>query len=132
VLKVEIPAPKMEVRATVTDSETGEKHGSFDAVSTSVTLMPGVYDLQFRKSQWRYVKVDGGKTTTIRPAAVILAPGLKWEKARVTAEDGTEMFRFDAVTSTAALPPGDYIVEVDGNKFPFPATEGEVFEIKPQ
>ena len=32
----------------------------------------------------------------------------------------------------AALPPGDYIVEVDGNKFPFPATEGEVFEVKPQ
>ena len=32
----------------------------------------------------------------------------------------------------APLPPGDYIVEVDGNKFPFPATEGEVFEVKPQ
>ena len=31
-----------------------------------------------------------------------------------------------------ALPPGDYIVEVDGNKFPFPATEGEVLELKPQ
>jgi hypothetical protein len=27
---------------------------------------------------------------------------------------------------------GDYIVEVDGNKFPFPATEGEVFEVKAQ
>ena len=32
----------------------------------------------------------------------------------------------------AALPPGDYIVEIDGNKLPFPATEGEVFEVKPQ
>ena len=132
VLKVEVPAPKMEVRAAVVDSETGEKHGSFDAVSRSVTLMPGVYDLQFWKSQWRYVKVDGGKTTTLRPAAVILAPGLKWQKARVTTQDGTEVFRFDAVDWRAALPPGDYIVEVDGNKFPFPATEGEVLEIKPQ
>jgi hypothetical protein len=33
VLKIEVPAPKMEVRAAVVDSETGEKHGSFDAVS---------------------------------------------------------------------------------------------------
>ena len=58
--------------------------------------------------------------------------GLKWKTARITTQDGTEVFRFDAVTSRAALPPGDYIVEVDGNKIPFPATEGEVFEVKPQ
>jgi hypothetical protein len=122
----------MEVRAAVVDSETGEKHGSFDAVSRSITLMPGVYDLQFWKSQWRFVKVDGGKTTTLRPAAVILAPGLKWKAARVTTQDGTVVFRFDAVDWRAALPPGNYIVEVDGNKRPFPATEGEVLEIKPQ
>jgi hypothetical protein len=50
----------------------------------------------------------------------------------VTTQDGTEVFRFDAVTSRAALPPGDYIVEVDGNKIPFAATEGEVLEVKPQ
>ncbi len=120
------------VNADVVDSETGEKHGTFDNVSTTVTLMPGVYDLRFRTAQWRYVKVDGGKTTTLRPAAVILASGLKWKSARVTTPDGTEVFRFDAVTSKAALPPGDYIVEVDGNKFPFPATEGEEFVVKPQ
>jgi hypothetical protein len=132
VLTIQIPAPKMEVRATVVDSETGEKHGSFDAVSRSITLMPGVYDLHFWKSQWRYVKVDGGKTTTLRPAAVVLDPGLKWERAQVTTPDGTQVFRFDLADRRAALPPGDYIVEVDGNKLPFPATEGEVFEVKPQ
>jgi hypothetical protein len=130
VLKVH--APKVTVGAAVVDSETGEKHGSFDAVSTSVTLMPGVYDLHFWKSQWRYVKVDGGKTTTLRPAAVVLDPGLKWQAARVTTQDGTEVYRFDAVSWRAALPPGDYIVEVDGNKMPFPATEGEVLEVKPR
>jgi hypothetical protein len=31
-----------------------------------------------------------------------------------------------------ALPPGDYAVEIDGNKLPFPATKGEVLEVKPQ
>ena len=132
ILKVEVSHPGVHVNATVVDSETGEKHGSFTPVSTSVTLMPGVYDLRFAKSEWRFVKIDGGKTTTLRPAAVILADGLKWKAARVTTQDGTEVGSFNAVTSRLALPPGDYIVEVDDNKFPFPATEGEVFEVTPE
>jgi hypothetical protein len=53
---------------------------------------------------------------------------VKRGKARMTTQDGREVARFDAVTSRAALPPGDYIVEVNGNKIPFPATEGEVLE----
>lgn len=131
VLRVQVSNPAVHVSATVVDSETGERHGGFTPVSNSVTLMPGVYDLRFRKAEWRFVKVDGGKVTTLRPAAVILS-GVKLQGARITTQDGTEVFRFDAVTSRAALPPGDYIVEVDGNKIPFPATEGEVLEIKPQ
>ena len=132
ILKVEVSNPSVHVNANVVDSETGEKHGSFTPMSSSVTLMPGVYDLRFRKTAWRFIKVDGGKTTTLRPAAVILAKGLKWKKARVTTQDGKEVADFHAMRTRAALPPGDYIVEVDGNKIPFAATEGEVLEIKPQ
>jgi hypothetical protein len=129
VLKVEA---SVLVSADVVDSETGEKHGTLDPMASTVTLMPGVYDLRFRKAEWRFIKVDGGKITTIQPAAVILTSGVKLQGARITTQDGTEVFRFDAVTSRAALPPGDYIVEVDGNKLPFPAAEGEVLEVKPQ
>jgi von Willebrand factor type A domain-containing protein len=129
---LKVLAPKVQVGAAVVDSETGEKHGSFDAVSTAVTLMPGIYDLNFWKSQWRYIKVDGGKTVTLRPVAVVLDPSLKWQKARVTTREGAEVYRFDAMSWRAALPPGDYMIEVDDNKFPFAATEGEVFEVKPQ
>ncbi len=132
VLKVEVGHPSVHINAAVVDSETGERHGTISPVSTSVTVMPGVYDLRFQKAEWRFVKIDGGKTVTLRAVAVILVPGLKWKAARITTRDGTEVFRFDAVTSRAALPPGDYIVEVDGNKIPFPATEGEVLEVKPQ
>ena len=131
VLKVEVSHPGVHVSADVVDSETGEKHGGFTAVSSSVTLMPGVYDLRFANSDWRFVKVDGGKTLTLRLVAVILGDGLKWKTARVTTQDGKEVGNFNAVTSRLALPPGDYIVEVDGNKFPFPATPGEIFEVKP-
>jgi von Willebrand factor type A domain len=118
--------------ASVVDSETGEKHGSFDRMSSSVTLMPGLYDLRFAKTEWRFIKVDGGKTVTLKPVQITLARDLKWQKARVTTQDGQEIFRFDAVTWQAVLPPGEYVVEVDGNKIPFPATEGEVLDVKPQ
>jgi hypothetical protein len=36
------------------------------------------------------------------------------------------------MTWETVLPPGDYVVEVDGVKIPFPATEGEVLDVKPQ
>ena len=42
----------------------------------------------------------------LRPAAVILS-GVKLQGARITTQDGTEVFRFNAVTSRAALPPGE-------------------------
>jgi hypothetical protein len=129
-LRIQSAADSVLIHATVVDSETGEKHGTFDPMASKVTLMPGVYDVQLSKAVWRYIKVDGNKTTTLRPAAVILS-GVKLQGARITGQDGTEVFRFDAVTSRAALPPGDYIVEVDGNKLPFPASEGEVLEVKP-
>jgi hypothetical protein len=129
VLKVEA---NVFVNADVVDSETGEQHGSFDNVSTSVTLMPGVYDLRFAAAEWPFIKVDGGKTTVLKPVAIILANDLKWQEARVTTSDGKEVFRFNAVTWKAALPPGDYVVEVDGNKIPFPAVEGDVLEVTPQ
>ena len=118
--------------ARVVDSETGVEFGRFDAVTPALTLMPGVYDLHFGKVEWRYVKVDGGATTTLRPARITLAADLQWEKARVLTEDGTVVARFDAVTHEAVLPPGDYVVEVDDNKVPFPAAEGDVLELKPQ
>jgi hypothetical protein len=118
--------------ATVADSETGEKHGRFDAVTPALTLMPGVYDLFFGKTEWRFVKVDGGKTTELKLVQIKLDRNLQWQKARVTTQDGKEVFRFDAVTHQAVLPPGEYIVEVDDNKIPFPASEGEVLDVKPQ
>jgi hypothetical protein len=116
--------------AAVVDSETGETHGSFDAVSSAVTVMPGVYDLRFTKTDWRFIKVDGGSTVTLKPVQVVLPRDLKWQKARVTTKEGKEAATFDAVTYKVALPPGDYVVEVDGRKIPFPATEGEVLEVK--
>ena len=118
--------------ATVLDSETGEKHGGFDRMSSALTLMPGLYDIRMGKTEWRFIKVDGGKTVILRPAQIKLARDLKWQKARVTTADGAEVFRFDAVTWSATLAPGRYLVEVDGSTIPFDAAEGDVLDVKPQ
>ena len=42
------------------------------------------------------------------------------------------MFRFDAVSYRAALPPGEYVVEIDERIIPFHASEGEVLEVRAQ
>jgi hypothetical protein len=46
-----------------------------------------------------------------------------WKTARVLHE-GREVARFDAVTSRVRLPPGEYVVEIDGKAHPFPAPKG--------
>ena len=127
------PAPRVHVNA---QPSSIPKPARGMEVSTpcrrSVTLMPGVYDLHFRKSQWRFVKVDGGKTVTLRPAAVILARDLKWKAARVTTQDGTEVFRFDAVALAGGAAARRLHRRGGRQQIPFPATEGEVLEVKPQ
>jgi hypothetical protein len=131
-LQVEAGDPSVHVKATVVDSETGAEFGKFNPVTTKMTLMPGVYDLRFENAEWRYIKVDGGVTTLVKPAAVILNENLQWDEARVTTQDGEEVFEFNAVNWRVALPPSDYIVEVDGSQVPFQAEEGAVLELQPQ
>jgi hypothetical protein len=119
-------------RVIVVDSETGERFGSMDAANPEVTLMPGLYDLHYGKSaEWRFVKVDGGKKTVLSPARINIDSAFKWQKrARVVTSDRREVWRFDAVNRRAALPPGDYVVEIDNQTIPFAGTEGQLLEIK--
>lgn len=117
----------------IVDSETGEQHAQIDAANSRATLMPGLYDLQFGKAEWPFVKIDGGKELTLKAAMVQLDGAIKWQtRARVVTADGTEVWRFDAVTYNAALPPGDYVVEIDDSRIPFKAAEGDVLDVKAQ
>jgi hypothetical protein len=69
----------------------------------------------------------------VAAARVNLDRRIKWKKrARIVTKNGDEVFRFDAVTYRAALPPGDYIIEIDDNRIPFNATEGQVLDVNPQ
>jgi hypothetical protein len=110
------------VSAKLVDTETGAVHASLDAVSAKAVVMPGVYDLVFTKDlRWPYLKLDGGTTVKLDPVEVRVNP--PWKSARVL-QDGRIVARFDAVTSRVRLPPGDYVVEIDGKRHPFPAPKG--------
>ena len=109
------------VSARLVDSETGAEHAKLDAVSRKAVVMPGLYDLVFANDlRWSYLKLDPAEVVVNRP----------WKSARVLRE-GKPVFQFDAVTSRARLPPGEYVVEIDGKPHPFSAPKGgEVFENK--
>ena len=118
-------------RVVVFDVETGEEHGDMNRMSTQLALMPGLYHLRLGNSGplWPFVKIDGGRTTTLSLARVSLHRDLKYQRARVVAADGEVVDRFDAGTSRISMPPGSYVVEVDGRKIPFEASEGSELEI---
>jgi len=115
------------VSARLVDSETGAVHAQLDAVSSSAVVMPGVYDLVFAHDlRWPFLRLDGGKTLTLAPVEVrVKRP---WKTARVLHE-GRPVAQFDAVTSRVRLPPGEYVVEIDGKPNSFSAPKGgEEFE----
>ena len=121
-------------RAVLVDVETGDPHGNMNRVSPSATVMPGLYHLQLgsRGVVWPFVKVDGGTTTTLPLARVVLQRGIKYDRARVVTADGRLVESFDAVTSRISMPPGSYVVEIDGRRIPFQASEGSELDIKPE
>ena len=120
--------------ARLFDAETGEQHADMNRMSTSASVMPGLYNLQVgsRSPVWPFVKIDGGATTTLTLAVVRMMPGVKYKRARVLTADGKPVENFDAVTSRIGVPPGSYVVEVDERKIPFEAAEGGELEIGPE
>ena len=118
------------VSAYLVDSETGARHASLNAVTTTAAVMPGIYDLEFRGGlRWPHIRVDGGKTLTLDPIEIRLSRDMKWKKAHVLHE-GKTVARFDAVTYRHTLPPGDYVVEIDGKPHPVSGKGGESVEIR--
>ena len=110
------------VSARLVDTETGAVHASLDAVSAKAVVMPGVYDLVFANDlRWPYLKLDGGKSLKLDPVEVRV--NRPWKSARVLM-DGRPVAQFDAVTSRVRLPPGEYVVEIDGKPFSFSAPRG--------
>lgn len=115
----------------VTDSETGVLQGHISLVTTWLTLMPGMYDVSFGKNLvWSGVIVNAGSTTTLNPG-VLKIINIEVTGHRVYTSDNKEIGQIDFVSTEMPLPPGDYFVEIEGQKRPVKMVEGKevIFEL---
>jgi hypothetical protein len=80
----------------------------------STTIEPGILKVEVTNPSVHINALHRGRwRQDLHPAAGCDHPA--WgpeveEGARITTQDGIEVFRFDAVTSRVALPPGDYFM----------------------
>ncbi|MYL82096.1 hypothetical protein GTA51_02950 [Desulfovibrio aerotolerans] len=112
----------------IIDPETLEEVAVVSATTSSTALMPGRYQVGFGQTFWP-VELEEGQQLTLNPgrASVPGAPIGGWA---IVAANGAPVAVVSAVQSTAALPPGDYILETPAGKVPFSLKEGEKLELR--
>jgi len=115
----------------VFDTETGVQHASLNANNTSAVLLPGIYDVGAKQgARWRFVKVDSDAIVELQPAVVRAGRSLgQKDKVRVLL-DGKQVESLNSAKQKVSLPPGDYVIEVNGEKTPFAAAAGDEFVVK--
>ena len=120
---------------TLLDPETGEAVATISNDTDEIAFVPGVFDVTFDKAVWRGVELKAGETTVLNPAGIRadpIPPGAWYSvfdaEGKVVGglRPGSEMSNF------VLLPPGDYTVEIDGEKVPVTLSEGKIAELKLQ
>ncbi len=112
----------------IRDSETGALLGEVSSIKSSITLLPGVYDVTFGEVAWPLIKVDSGKKTVLDAGGLRLQ-GASFAGHRIATQDGKVVGSLSSLVSFMPLPPGDYTVEIAGRRVPFTVKEGQVVEL---
>ncbi len=112
----------------VLDSETGAEVATLSPVKSRATLIPGVYDVTFGGAVWPLLKLDGGVVTTLRPGRIHVRNAGP-NGVPVYDAAGKEVGRASPVASTLPLPPGDYAVEIRGQRRKLTLAEGALVEL---
>jgi hypothetical protein len=112
----------------IADSETGLVLGEVSSIKSTITLLPGTYDVTFGNTVWPMVKMDGGTTTTLNPGVIHVA-GATLQGHMVRTRQGREVGSVSSLGSSMPLPPGSYTVDIEGKAVPFTIAEGARVEI---
>jgi hypothetical protein len=110
----------------IRDLETGEVHGSVSTVNSTITLIPGQYQVMFGEAAWP-VTVEKGKKTVLKAGTV----SVKYAYIgghKILDQQGNKVGSVSATQSWMPLPPGKYSIEIDNKSYTFSLKEGE--EIK--
>ena len=114
----------------VLDNETGEEIGSIVSSNPRISVLPSTFAVTFGKALWKDIEVKEGERKVLEPGVIkIIGGGMS---QRVLGEDGAEVDTIVSSSPRAPLPPGNYTVEVAGQKVPVTLAPGQTVEIKAQ
>jgi hypothetical protein len=112
----------------VLDPETGMAHGSVSNLHNSIALMPGFYEVTFGKATWP-VEIKEGEKKLLKPGIVeVVNPGVDFRVIRN--HKGEEVGAVSNSQTWMPLPPGQYTLEIDEEKYAFSLKEGETKKFK--
>jgi Mg-chelatase subunit ChlD len=114
------------------DPETGEAVGTISNDTDEISFVPGVFDVSFGDALWRSVELREGETVVLDPATITIEgiPAGAWYS--VIDADDNNVAGLRPGSTSALLPPGDYVVEIEERRVPVSLTEGKTLEIKLQ
>lgn len=113
----------------IVDWETNEEIGKLSSSRNSMNLLPSSFNIMFGKLAKKIV-LNPGEVKTIQAGSVKFK-GLPINSRYIYDKNGNEVTSVSATHSSATLPPGDYVLEHNDQKYPFTIPEGAQ-EIKVQ
>jgi hypothetical protein len=110
----------------IRDAGTNEEVATYSSSTSSLTLPPGSFDVMFENAAWRVTLVEG-EASTLNPGGVAVT-----QKGyhKILFPDGSEAATLASSDDRVMLPPGSYLVDIDGQQVPVEIGEGKVVEIK--
>lgn len=112
------------------EAETLKEAGSVSSSASSITLIPGDYQVMFGNLTWP-IKVEAGQKTVLNPG-VVSVRGASASGHMIRTSEGQEVGFVSNVSSSFPLPPGEYTIEIGGKLVPFSLKEGEIKKISVQ
>lgn len=114
-LKVE---PLSATAVEVLEPETSEKVEELYSTKSSTTLIPGRFNLKFGNVMWPGdVEVKPGETTTIKPGTIRVDSAIGVLSFAVKDAEGQEIGTGASPGHALTLPPGNYVLELDTDKW---------------
>lgn len=105
----------------IVEPETGIVQGRVSSLNQSITLIPGRYLVKFGPLAWE-VEVKAGEQTVLRPGTV----EVEWAHYtghKVFDRNGQVVGEVSNICNWVPLPPGDYSIDIDGEKISFALKE---------
>jgi hypothetical protein len=114
---------------TVVEWESRRVVGTVSADSPELTLLPGDYEVMFGRAGWR-VKVPGVKQTVLKPG-IIRVENISPKGVELRAlPQNTIVGDLTRKKNWMPLPPGEYLVDIEGQAFPCTLVEDQRLVLK--